>query len=54
MINRDFWRAIRKLPGAVLIMFGTLLHLRRGHKSFIHTVHTKTDVNNTLFKDPVK
>jgi cellulose synthase/poly-beta-1,6-N-acetylglucosamine synthase-like glycosyltransferase len=51
MINADFWRAIRKLPGAVMIMVGTLLHLRRGHKSFIHTVHTKTDVDNNLFKD---
>ncbi|HVU95081.1 MAG TPA: glycosyltransferase [Puia sp.] len=54
MINKDFWRAVAKLPGAVMIMFGTLFHLRRGHKSFIHTVHTKTDVSNEFFRDTGK
>jgi cellulose synthase/poly-beta-1,6-N-acetylglucosamine synthase-like glycosyltransferase len=54
LMNKDFWRAVVKLPGAVLIMVGTLLHLRRGHKTFIHTVHTKTDVNNNIFKDATK
>jgi len=46
LVNRDLWRALLTLPRAVLIMLGTLLHLKKANKTFIHTVHTKTEVSN--------
>jgi cellulose synthase/poly-beta-1,6-N-acetylglucosamine synthase-like glycosyltransferase len=46
LVNRDLLAAIGKLPRAVFIMFGTLLHVRKANKTFIHTVHTKTEVTN--------
>ncbi len=51
MVNRDLLRALLTLPRAVFIMFGTLLHLKKANKTFIHTVHTKTGVSNTMFND---
>lgn len=53
LINKDLWTAILKLPKAVLMMFGALLQIKKSNKTFIHTVHTKTEVSNTLFKDHV-
>ena len=51
LVNKDLFRALLKLPRAVFIMFGTLLHLRKANKTFIHTVHTKTEVTNPVVKD---
>jgi hypothetical protein len=51
LVNRDLFMALLKLPRAVSIMFGTLLHLKRANKTFIHTVHTKTEVSNPALKD---
>jgi cellulose synthase/poly-beta-1,6-N-acetylglucosamine synthase-like glycosyltransferase len=51
LVNRDLFRALLKLPRAVFIMFGTLLHLRKANKTFIHTVHTKTEVTNPAVRD---
>ena len=51
LVNRDLFRALLKLPRAVFIMFGTLLHLRKANKTFIHTVHTKTEVTNPAVGD---
>jgi hypothetical protein len=31
-------------------MVGTLFQIRKANKTFIHTVHTKTEVSNSLFK----
>lgn len=53
LINKDLWTAILKLPNAVLMMFGALFQIKKSNKTFIHTVHTKTEVSNTLFKDHV-
>ena len=53
LVNRNLWLAILKLPKAILMMFGALFQIRKSNKTFIHTVHTKTEVSNTLFKDHV-
>jgi cellulose synthase/poly-beta-1,6-N-acetylglucosamine synthase-like glycosyltransferase len=50
-VNRDLFRALATLPRAVFIMFGTLLHLKKANKTFIHTVHTKTEVSNPVLKN---
>jgi cellulose synthase/poly-beta-1,6-N-acetylglucosamine synthase-like glycosyltransferase len=51
LINKDLFFAVLKLPKAVAVMVGTLFQLNRANKTFIHTVHTKTEVSNTLFND---
>ncbi|HVW59445.1 MAG TPA: glycosyltransferase family 2 protein [Puia sp.] len=51
LINRDFWRAILRLPRAVGLMLGTLFQVKKANKTFIHTVHTKTEVTNYLFTE---
>jgi cellulose synthase/poly-beta-1,6-N-acetylglucosamine synthase-like glycosyltransferase len=54
MVNKDLNRALAKLPGAVLVMITTLFHLKKANKTFIHTVHTKTEISNSLFNDKSK
>ena len=49
--QKDTWNAIKKLPRAILIMIGTLRHSKKANQSFIHTVHTKTTVSNSLFNE---
>ncbi len=49
MYNKQLLVALLRLPKAFLIMLGTLLHLKKANKTFIHTVHTKTEVSNDLF-----
>jgi cellulose synthase/poly-beta-1,6-N-acetylglucosamine synthase-like glycosyltransferase len=51
MVNRDLLQAGLKLPKAVGLMFVTLFNIKKANKTFIHTVHTKTEVSNTLFND---
>lgn len=53
LVNKDLWAAFLKLPKAVLMMFGALFQIKKANKTFIHTIHTKTEVSNTLFKDHV-
>jgi cellulose synthase/poly-beta-1,6-N-acetylglucosamine synthase-like glycosyltransferase len=48
LVNRDLFRALWQLPRAVWAMFGTLMHLKKANKTFIHTVHTKTEISNTI------
>ncbi|HWJ92412.1 MAG TPA: glycosyltransferase [Flavisolibacter sp.] len=54
LINKDLLSAILRLPKAVALMFGALFHVKRANKSFIHTVHTKTEINNPLFNEHSK
>ncbi len=54
LVNRDLWMAILRLPRAIAVMVGTLFHIRKANKTFIHTVHTKTEIGNNPFRDPVK
>lgn len=51
LINKNLFSAILKLPKAVALMVGTLFQVNRANKTFIHTVHTKTEVSNTLFNE---
>lgn len=54
LINRDFWRAVLRLPKAIGLMVGTLFQVKKANKTFIHTVHTKTEVSNYLFTENKK
>jgi cellulose synthase/poly-beta-1,6-N-acetylglucosamine synthase-like glycosyltransferase len=54
MINKNLFRALLRLPEAVLVMVGTLFHIKKANKTFIHTAHSKTEISNTLFKDSKK
>lgn len=51
LVNRDLFAALLKLPGAIFVMAGALLRMKRSHKVFIHTVHTKTEISNSLFNE---
>jgi cellulose synthase/poly-beta-1,6-N-acetylglucosamine synthase-like glycosyltransferase len=50
-LNRDLLVAILRLPKAIIVMIGALFQVKKANKTFIHTVHTKTEISNTLFKD---
>ena len=54
LANKNLLQALMKLPKAVGIMFGTLFGLKKANKTFIHTVHTKTEINNPLFNEHSK
>ena len=51
LLNRDLLTALLKLPKAIFVMAGALLQLKKSHKAFIHTVHTKTEISNSLFNE---
>jgi len=51
LLNRDLMMALVKLPRAILVMAGGLLQMKKSHKVFIHTVHTKTEISNSLFNE---
>ena len=50
-LNKDLLSALLQLPKAIFIMAGTLFQMKKSDKVFIHTVHTKTEINNSLFKE---
>lgn len=54
LINKALLRAVLKLPKAIVLMFGTLFQLKKANKTFIHTVHTKTEISNSLFNEKGK
>lgn len=54
LVNRDLFRAVLKLPKAIGLMLGTVFQVRKANKTFIHTVHTKTEVSNYLFTENKK
>jgi cellulose synthase/poly-beta-1,6-N-acetylglucosamine synthase-like glycosyltransferase len=54
LINRDLLSAILRLPKAITVMVGTLFQIKKANKTFIHTVHTKTEIKNTLFNEQGK
>lgn len=49
LVNRKLFYAILKLPEAVVAMLLTAFQTKNANKTFIHTVHTKTEVSNTLY-----
>ncbi|MFL5742641.1 MAG: glycosyltransferase [Flavisolibacter sp.] len=50
-VNRQLIVALLRLPKAIGVMVGALFQIKKANKTFIHTVHTKTEVSNTLFND---
>jgi cellulose synthase/poly-beta-1,6-N-acetylglucosamine synthase-like glycosyltransferase len=54
LINRDFWLAVLRLPKAIGLMVSALFQVKKANKTFIHTVHTKTEVSNYLFTENKK
>ena len=54
MYNRQLGLALLRLPKAVVVMLGTIFHIRKSNKTFIHTVHTKTEISNSTLKEKVK
>jgi cellulose synthase/poly-beta-1,6-N-acetylglucosamine synthase-like glycosyltransferase len=53
LVNKELWNAMLKIPKATWVMMGTVFQIKKANKTFIHTVHTKTEVSNTLFNDHV-
>jgi cellulose synthase/poly-beta-1,6-N-acetylglucosamine synthase-like glycosyltransferase len=51
LINKDLIFALLKLPKAIGVMVLAIFQIKKSNKTFIHTVHTKTEVSNTLFND---
>ena len=51
LFNRNLLLALLRLPRAVGMMAGSLVGIKKANKTFIHTVHTKTEINNPLFKE---
>ncbi len=54
LFNKDLLVAIGRLPKAIFVMVGALFQIKKSNQTFIHTVHTKTEVSNTLYKDSTK
>lgn len=51
LVNKDLMLALLKLPKAFAAMVAALFQMKKANKTFIHTVHTKTEVSNSLYKD---
>jgi cellulose synthase/poly-beta-1,6-N-acetylglucosamine synthase-like glycosyltransferase len=51
LVSRDLLSALLVLPKAIYVMAGALFQIKKSHKVFIHTVHTKTEISNSLFKE---
>ena len=47
--SKDLMKAVGKLPQAFLIMLRSFLRMRGADKKFIHTTHTKTEIDNPIF-----
>lgn len=54
LMNRDLVNALWRLPQAIGLMVGTLFGIRKANQTFIHTIHTKTEINNPLFNEQGK
>jgi cellulose synthase/poly-beta-1,6-N-acetylglucosamine synthase-like glycosyltransferase len=51
LMNRDLLVAVLRLPRAIIVMTGALFQIKKSNRTFIHTVHTKTEIGNTLFRE---
>lgn len=52
--NKKLLLSVLSLPGAFLNMFLLLFRLKGADKTFIHTEHNKTDIDNSLFSSDDK
>ena len=50
LIGKKMLLALLQLPKAIFLMFASLFTLRKAKKVFIHTVHTKNEISNPLYK----
>ncbi|HEY2726668.1 MAG TPA: glycosyltransferase [Parafilimonas sp.] len=48
--NKKLLNALLQLPMAILLMFGNLFRMKKAKKVFIHTIHTKNEITNPLYK----
>ena len=48
LYNRKLLKTLDQLPNAFFTMLRSLIRTRGANKKFIHTSHTKTDVDNTI------
>ena len=48
LYNRKLLRTLYQLPKAFVVMLRSLIRTKGANKEFIHTTHTKTDVDNTI------
>jgi cellulose synthase/poly-beta-1,6-N-acetylglucosamine synthase-like glycosyltransferase len=51
LVNKDLFAAISRLPQAIMLMVAALFGIKKANQSFIHTIHTKTEINNPLFHE---
>ncbi len=49
LVNKKLFYAMLKMPEAIGAMVLTVFQMKNADKTFIHTVHTKTEVSNTLY-----
>lgn len=49
LVNKKLFYAMLKMPQAIGTMVLTVFQMKNADKTFIHTVHTKTEVSNTLY-----
>jgi cellulose synthase/poly-beta-1,6-N-acetylglucosamine synthase-like glycosyltransferase len=54
LVNKDLAKAVLQLPRAVMMMVSTLFGMKKANKTFIHTIHTKTEISNPLFHEHSK
>lgn len=47
--NKQFFKTISKLPQVFFIMLRSFLRMKGANRKFIHTTHTKTKIDNTIF-----
>ncbi|MEO8712534.1 MAG: hypothetical protein ABI405_10445, partial [Parafilimonas sp.] len=50
LISKKMIVAVLQLPKAMFIMMASLFSLRKAKNVFIHTLHTKNEINNPLYK----
>jgi cellulose synthase/poly-beta-1,6-N-acetylglucosamine synthase-like glycosyltransferase len=49
LLSKKTLAAVLQLPKAVLLMMSSLFTLRKAKNVFIHTMHTKNEINNPLY-----
>ena len=48
--NKKLLNALLQLPKAIVLMIGNLFRMKKAKKVFIHTIHTKNEITNPLYK----
>ena len=48
LYNKRLLKTLYQLPNAFLVMLRSLIRTKGANKEFIHTTHTKTDIDNTI------